>query len=76
MLQISLYVLSGILLGISFSLLVVNVLAAKEISHAKRFAMFRFYKEILNKKQDSTYEYSSDVRRIINAAHLHNITKQ
>ena len=75
MLQILLYVLSGILLGIALSLLVFNVITAREIRHTKRLAMFSFYKEIINKKQNSSYQYSHDVRRIVNAAHLHNMSK-
>ncbi|HIO93528.1 MAG TPA: hypothetical protein EYG68_11910 [Leucothrix mucor] len=75
MLQIILAVFAGILFGISLSLLIFNVITAKELRYSKRLAMFAFYKEILNKKQDSSYEYSHDARRIINAAHLRNMSK-
>ena len=75
MLQITLYVILGIFFGISLSFLLFNVVTAKELKNTKRLAMFAFYKEIITKKQDNSYKYSQDARRIINAAHIQNISK-
>lgn len=68
-------ILSGVFLGISISLLLFNVATAKELKRTKQRAMFRFYNEVLEKKEDKTYQYSQEVRGIINASHLAKIFK-
>jgi ABC-type uncharacterized transport system fused permease/ATPase subunit len=75
MLQIILYILVGILLGISFSLLVLNVLSSKELKRTQRMAMFKIYLEVLMKKRDKSYQYSTETRRVINAAHVSQLSK-
>ncbi len=75
MLLIILYILLGTFFGASLSFFIFSVVTVKDLRQAKRLAMFSFYKEILNKKQDNSYEYSHDARRIINAAHLRNMSK-
>ncbi|MCK5895820.1 MAG: hypothetical protein KAG20_03380 [Cocleimonas sp.] len=75
MLQVILYIVVGILLGISFSLLVVNVISSKELKRTQQMAMFKIYLEVLMKKRDKSYQYSTETRRIINAAHLSQLSK-
>ena len=75
MLQIFLFILVGILLGISLSLLVFKAITSRELKQTKRIAMFKIYLEVLMKKEDKSYQYSNDIRPIINAAHLSQMSK-
>jgi len=75
MLQVIIYIFLGAFFGGSFTFLIFSIVTVKDLKQTKRLAMFSFYKEILNKKQDTNYEYSHDVRRIINSAHLQNMSK-
>jgi hypothetical protein len=75
MLQIFLFVLVGMLFGISFSLLIFKAITSKELKRTKRVAMFKIYLEVLMKKEDKSYQYSNDIRPIINAAHLSKMSK-
>ena len=75
MLQIIIYILLGTFFGASLSFFIFSVVTIKELKKTKRLAMFSFYKEILNKKQDTSYKYSHDARRIINSAHLQSMSK-
>jgi hypothetical protein len=75
MLQIFLFILVGILIGISLSLLIFKVITLRELNRTKRVAMFKIYLEVLMKKQDRSYQYSEEIRPIINAAHLSQMSK-
>ena len=75
MLQIFIYILLGTFFGASLTFFIFSVVTTKDLRQTKRLAMFSFYKEILNKKQDTSYEYSHDARRIINSAHIRNMSK-
>jgi hypothetical protein len=75
MLQIFLFILVGILFGISLSLLIFKVITLRELNRTKRVAMFKIYLEVLMKKQDRSYQYSEEIRPIINAAHLSQMSK-
>jgi hypothetical protein len=75
MLQIFLFVLVGMLFGISLSLLIFKAITSRELKRTKRVAMFKIYLEVLLKKEDKSYQYSNDIRPIINAAHLSKMSK-
>lgn len=75
MLQISLSVLAGALLGISLSLLIFKAITSRELKRTKRVAMFKIYLEVLMKKKDRSYQYSDEIRSVINAAHLSKMPK-
>ena len=75
MLQIFLFVLVGILFGISLSLLIFKTITSKELKRTERVAMFKIYLEVLMKKEDKSYQYSNDIRAIINAAHVSKMAK-
>ncbi len=69
------YILSGVFLGGILSLFVLQISSSRELKRTERVAMFKIYLEILMKKQDSSYQYSAETRRIINAAHLSQMSK-
>ncbi|MCK5813556.1 MAG: hypothetical protein KAH03_04825 [Cocleimonas sp.] len=69
------YILSGVLVGGALSLLVSNMTASRALKRTERIAMFKLYIEILRKKQDTSYQYSAETRRVINAAHLSQMSK-
>ena len=75
MLQIFLFVLVGVFFGISLSLLIFKAITSKELKRTQRVAMFKIYLEVLMKKEDKSYQYSNDIRSIINAAHLSKMSK-
>lgn len=64
------YILSGVFLGGALALLVSNFTASRELKRTERVAMFKLYIEILRKRQNASYEYSSETRRVIDAAHI------
>ncbi|MCK5897071.1 MAG: hypothetical protein KAG20_09705 [Cocleimonas sp.] len=64
------YILSGVFLGGALALLTSHFTALREVKRTERVAMFKLYIEILRKRQDASYQYSSETRRIIDAAHI------
>ena len=69
------YILSGAFLGSTLALLLSHFTVSKKLKRTERVAMFKLYIEILRKRQDASYQYSSETRRVIDAAHISQMSK-
>lgn len=70
MIDMIIAVLSGFLFGISFSLALLPKLVSREIKQEQFQANLNLYRQLLFKKQDRGYQYSQEIRKVINAVHV------
>ena len=73
MIQTLLFVLSGILIGMSLSLLFFRMATKKQLKKTKLNAMASMYNETLLKQQNDAYRYSQDAEAVIKAVHVGHI---
>ena len=73
MIQILLFILSGILIGLSVALLFFRLATKKQLKKTKLNAMANMYNEVLLKRKNNKYHYSDDAKRVVktvNASHI------
>ncbi len=73
MIQILLFILSGILIGLSIALLFFRLATKKQLKKTKLNAMANMYNEVLLKRKNNKYHYSDDAKRVVktvNASHI------
>ena len=73
MIQILLFILSGILIGLSVALLFFRLATKKQLKKTKLNAMANMYNEVSLKRKNNKYHYSDDAKRVVktvNASHI------
>ena len=75
MTQILLFILSGVLIGLAFSLLFFRMATKRQLEKTKLSAMATMYNETLLKQRDKGYRYSDDAETVIKAVRLSQIVE-
>lgn len=73
MTQTLLFVLSGVLIGLSFSLLFFRMATKHQLKKTKLNAMATMYNETLLKRKNSAYRYSDEAEVVIKAVSVGHI---
>ena len=75
MMQSLLFVISGVLIGLSVSLLIFNFATKKQLKQTKLKGMANMYNELLLKQRNKKYRYSKDAQAAVKAVNIANILK-
>lgn len=75
MMQTLLFVVSGVLIGLSVALLFFKMATKKELKRTKLKAMADMYHELLLKRRNNAYRYSADAQAAVKAVNIANILK-
>ncbi|MCK5726749.1 MAG: hypothetical protein KAH22_08000 [Thiotrichaceae bacterium] len=70
MTEILIATFTGLLIGLSISLIILPFHKEKQLKKERLQASLKLYHELLLKKRDSTYKYSPTVRKTINLVHM------
>lgn len=73
MTQTLLFILSGILIGLSIGLLFFKLATKNQLKKTKLNAMANMYNQVLLKRKNNKYHYSDDAKRAVktvNASHI------
>ena len=75
MMQTLLFVMSGILIGLSVALLLFKMATKKQLKRTKLRAMADMYHELLLKRRNDAYRYSKDAEAAVKAVNIAHILK-
>ena len=75
MMESLLFVISGVLIGLSVSLLIFNFATKKQLRKTKLRGMADMYNELLLKQRNKKYRYSKDAKAAVKAVTIANILK-
>ncbi|PWR00083.1 hypothetical protein [Leucothrix pacifica] len=73
MYEIVIPVIAGILIGLAIALLSFRLASKEQIKNAKQQGMNLIYKEIVTKRKYKDYQYSDEVKRVMDKVHLSQI---
>ncbi|HIO93527.1 MAG TPA: hypothetical protein EYG68_11905 [Leucothrix mucor] len=76
MTQTLLFILSGVFIGLSFSLLFFRMATKKQLKKTKLNAMATMYNETLLKRKNNAYRYSDEAETAIKAVSVAHIVEQ
>ncbi len=76
MTQTLLFIISGILIGLSLSLLFFRMATKRQLEKTKLNAMATMYNETLLKRKNSAYRYSKEAETVIKAVNVSHIVEQ
>ncbi|PID46514.1 MAG: hypothetical protein CSB47_03590 [Proteobacteria bacterium] len=73
MYEIVLPVIAGIFIGLSIALVSFRLASKEQIKRATEKGMCLIYQEIVTKRKYKDYEYSDEVKKVMNKVHLSQI---
>jgi uncharacterized protein YpmB len=72
MVQISLFIFSGVLIGLAVALLFFKLATKKQLKKTRLNAMATMYNEVLLKRKNNHYCYSADAERVVKTVNASN----